>query len=364
MKILILGGTGAMGTYLVRRLAGRRDEVTVTSRRKWEDRERVHYRCGNAHEMTFLKNVLSEPYDAIVDFMVYAGEQEFAERRDLLLDAAGQYLFLSSARVYADSLEPIREDRTPRLLDVCRDETYLATEEYALSKARQENFLRESGRTNWTIIRPYITYGTERLQLGVFEKEAWLYRALHGRTIVFPKDMAACVTTMTCGDDVAGGIEKLIGNADALGKTVHLAAEDSMRWNDVLELYLRIIKNVTGKEPKVKKIEDSSRIAKALKNPYQICYDRLLNRRFSGEKANQICHETLSYRSMEPGLEHCLTEFLNGNRKFREINWRWEACADRLCQEQTPFHEIPGWKAKIRYGVYRYCPWIEKFINP
>ena len=40
-------------------------------------------------------------------------------------------------------------------------------------------------------------------QLGVLEKELWLYRALNGRTIVFSKDIAEKSTTLTYGYDVA-----------------------------------------------------------------------------------------------------------------------------------------------------------------
>ena len=75
-----------------------------------------------------------------------------------------------------------------RLLDVSHDSIYLKTDEYALAKARQEDILRKSGKNNWTIIRPYITYSESRLQLGVLEKEAWLYRALKGFQEMFWKN--------------------------------------------------------------------------------------------------------------------------------------------------------------------------------
>ena len=68
---------------------------------------------------------------------------EFQTRRDLILNSVGQYLFLSSARVYAQSETPLTED-SPRLLDVTTDAAYLKTTEYALEKARSENFLRDA----------------------------------------------------------------------------------------------------------------------------------------------------------------------------------------------------------------------------
>lgn len=52
---------------------------------------------------------------------------------------------MSSSRVYADSQTPITEN-SPRLLDVYKEEEYLKTDEYALSKARQEDILHRSGK--------------------------------------------------------------------------------------------------------------------------------------------------------------------------------------------------------------------------
>ena len=174
MKILILGGTGAMGVHLVNLLSSNPNcRITVTSRSRREGKDNVSYVQGNGHDIAFLNTLLKDKYDVIVDFMNYHTE-EFRERYRILLNACGQFVYLSSSRVYADSDSPITEE-SPRLLDVTTDAEYLRTDEYALAKARQENLLRESEHKNWTIIRPYITYSEIRLQLGVLEKEAWLY---------------------------------------------------------------------------------------------------------------------------------------------------------------------------------------------
>ena len=177
MRVLVLGGTGAIGSHIVHELANGGCEVVVTSRTHRESRASVSYRQGNARELQFVKELLTERWDAIVDFMVYTTE-EFRERVHLLLESTKQYLFLSSARVFAASKDPLTES-SARLKDVIADEEYLLSDEYALSKARQEDLLKSSG-CNWTIIRPYITYDENRLQLGVMEKEGWLYRAMKG----------------------------------------------------------------------------------------------------------------------------------------------------------------------------------------
>lgn len=118
MKVLVLGGTGAMGMHLVHLLSNNGDETIVTSRKQRAAEENINYIQGNAHDIRFLQTILLEPLDAIVDFMIYT-TQSFKERVNLLLDATSQYVFLSSSRVYADSETPITEDSS-RLLDVSK----------------------------------------------------------------------------------------------------------------------------------------------------------------------------------------------------------------------------------------------------
>ena len=116
MDILLLGGTGAIGSHLSSILADRGYTIVVTSRIRDGKNGTIEYRKGNAKEIDFLKSVLQEKHwDAIVDFMVYSVE-EFSERVKLLLDSTSQYIFLRTSRVYDSSQEFITED-SPRLLD-------------------------------------------------------------------------------------------------------------------------------------------------------------------------------------------------------------------------------------------------------
>lgn len=126
-----------------------------------------------------------ERYNAIVDFMVYS-TIKFLDRIDFILNNCTHYIFLSTARVCANSKKPLKE-YNHRLLDVSQDKQHLATYEYALCKAIQENILKSHARTNYTIICPYITFSEIRLQLGVYEKESWLYRAMQKKSIIFFK---------------------------------------------------------------------------------------------------------------------------------------------------------------------------------
>lgn len=226
MEILILGGTGAMGVPLVKLLSAKDDmNVYVTTRSKKESMGNITYIQGNAKEVDFFNSLMDRNYDVIIDFMVYSTD-ELKNRLEVLLSKTRQYFFFSSSRCYADSKEPIKED-SPRLVDVCEDPEYLALDEYGMAKGREENLLRSTGKKNWTIIRPYITYNSYRIQLGVYEKENWLKRILEGRTIVFPKDIADKKTSLTYGPDVAGAILDLIGNEKAYGEAFHITTAES-----------------------------------------------------------------------------------------------------------------------------------------
>lgn len=338
-----------MGRHLVRLLAERGAEVTVTSRSREGAERGVQFVKGNAHDISFLKTLLSTRWDAIVDFMVYSTEC-FSERVGLLLKSAEQYVFLSSSRVYADSESPLIES-SPRLLDVIQDAEYLASDEYGLAKARQENLLLSSASSNWTIIRPYITYSEDRLQLGVLEKEGWLYRALQGRTIVFSDDIASSVTTLTYGFDVALGILSLIGTPSARGEIFHITSNNSVLWRDVLDWYLAVFESEMGYRPPVRMVgmKDFLSFHSA---KYQIRYDRLFDRKFENRKIGTYL-DISGFAETRAGLSMCLRAFLRA-QQWGNMNWRSEAAKDRLTRERTPLGEIDGIKQKIKYLKFRY----------
>lgn len=116
MKILILGGTGAMGKHLVKILSyNRNNKLYITSRSHHISGDNLQYYLGDAHNMNFIQSIVDKvDYDAIIDFMYYS-TQEFTQHAQLLMQHTQQYFLLSSARVYADSITPITEN-SPRLL--------------------------------------------------------------------------------------------------------------------------------------------------------------------------------------------------------------------------------------------------------
>lgn len=348
MKILVLGGTGAMGRPLVNELS-KENIVYVTSRSAKASTDNIKYIKGNARDIDFLDWLLNnDTWDCIVDFMVHT-ENNLKELLPKILNKTKQYVFISSARVYSQSESLITED-TPRLLDVCTDEEYLKTNEYALAKAREENLLFNSGKKNFTIIRPTITYNTLRLQLGVLEKESWLYRALHGRSIVFSEDINSKLTTMTHGYDVSMGIASIIGKEEALGEAFHITYPTSLPWSEVLGTYLSVLKKHTGKDIPVVMTKKSTNL-KFKNRIYQVIYSRCFNRTFDNSKIARFI-DISTFTPPQQGLAKCLEEFLKKPR-FDQIQWELEAVNDKVCGERTPLKEIPLFGDKVTYFCYR-----------
>lgn len=349
MRVLVLGGTGAMGAHLVRLLSDDGAHVTVTSRSRGDTQGLVRYVQGSAMDAAFLAELLKEPWDAIIDFMVYS-TASFAGRVGQLLGATSQYVFISSARVYAESRQAITED-SPRLLDASTDQEYLASDEYALTKARQEDLLRNSGRNNWTIIRPYITYSDVRLQCGVLEKEDWLYRALHGRTIVFSSDIAAKWTTLTHGLDVSRGIKAIVGRPTAMGQAFHITAPQPLKWERVLSIYTETLQAHTGSRPKIL-MANLSDFSRTHLLQHQIRYDRLFDRVFDNTKIGSYL-DPAKFIDAETGLRSCLENFL-AVPNFGSVNWKTEAAKDKLTRESASSTEIIGLKQRAKYFLHRY----------
>lgn len=360
MKILVMGGTGAMGHELVPLLASNESNiVTVTSRRKIQSSEGITYIQGDAKNLSFIRQVVNHnQYDVIVDFMLYTIE-EFKERYEFLLRSCGQYIFFSSARVYAASEKPLKED-SPRLLDVSTDQEYLSKGEYSLTKAIQEDVLRDSLYDNWVIIRPYKTYSNKRLQLGVLEMEQWLYRAMVGKTVVVPGNIKDLHTSLTSSKDTAKVLLHVIGNYAIKRKTIQIANPEKITWGEVISIYSHCIEEKYGRKMKIFYADDTANIELLFNNKYRIKYDGMIDRVFDGSSVNSLVGGVFNWTPVCVGLTECTNQAIKmGYGKLN--NYSIEGMYDRLALEHISLLDIPGVKNKSKYLLHRH--FSEKTID-
>ena len=350
MKILLLGGTGAMGGHLARILAERGDEVVITSRSERVPRERIEYVKGDAKDAGFLSGLLAEKWDAVVDFMVWA-TADYKDRCPHFLSTTDQYVFVSSYRVYADT--PIIAEDSPRLLDVSDDRGYLATDEYALAKARSEDMLESSGRTNWTIVRPAITYdGSGRFQLAVHEAGIWLWRALHGVPVPLPGEMLGKQATMTWGGDVARMMAALIGNPRAHGEAFTVSTSEHRSWSDIADIYRRVVPGLNVCPCPLSQFE------RERGGVYQIRYDRMFDRRVDNSKVLEVTGiDPKSLMTIDKGLTSELSRYLREKNAAPIAYAGEQARMDRLVggsPSLLPILRECGGVATVKYTARRY----------
>lgn len=286
-KVLVLGGTGAMGVYLVPMLADMGYKVDVVSLDSGESSNpNIKYiKAENAKDPAYIAELLKNDYDGIVDFLIY-GTAEFKEKYRRLLENTGHYIYLSSYRVYANEEHPIKET-SPRLLDVIKEEPFISSEDYSLYKARGEEVLKASEFANWTAIRPAITYSKRRFQLVTLEANVIIERARHGKTVLLPRQAMDVQATMSWAGDVAKMISRLLFNDATKRETYTVATAEHNPWRVVADYYNE---HIGLKYEEVDKEDYISFISpdKNLHVRWQLEYDRMFDRIIDNSKILNI----------------------------------------------------------------------------
>ncbi|MBM7037692.1 NAD-dependent epimerase/dehydratase family protein [Vibrio ulleungensis] len=317
-NILLLGGTGVIGKSLIKYLNQSHANLFVTTRRELKSTENVKYIRGDAKDNQFLRKLLSQyNIDAIIDFMIY-DTLEFSERIELLLSDKFQYVYLSTYRVYAESINELKEDAN-YLKDSINDQNYLSTNEYALTKTEQELLIRSSEGTKWTIIRPSITYGANRLQLGAFESDLILPRVANGLPVPLPTEILDRKASITASKDVAKMICGLLMNESAYENIFNVTTSESLTWREISNIYSEVI----GLELREVSLDDFLKIEG---NIWQVKYDRMFDRTCSNDKVLKatnldITDLTLPTLGLKRELENIdLNNFKNSLGTFNRKN--------------------------------------------
>lgn len=301
-KALLLGGTGALGVYLTEELLKMNYKVDVVSLDdKKSDNPNLTFIKANIKENNFAAEIVKNGYDAIVDFMIYFSPEEFAPYCDLFLNNCSHYLFLSSYRVYADSDTPITEE-SDRLLDVSKDEAFLKSGDYSVYKAQQEDMLRASGKNNFTILRPAITYSKARFQLTTLEAKVLVRRMRQSKTVVLPEEAMDKLATLSWAGDFGKTVSRLVLNPLALGEAYTISTSEYHTWHEIAELYKKLggLKYITADTESYLNIicPDNIHVRQ------QLTHDRFFNRRVDNTKLlRDTGLENYEFMPLEKGLK-------------------------------------------------------------
>ena len=168
--------------------------------------------------------------------------------------------------------------------------------------------------------------------------------------------MSDVITTMSYGDDVSHAITLLVGNEKAIGETVHIAGARAVTWDNVNQIYCNTLNVICGSSPDYVFIDDWKNVSRNLGKYYQIKYARSISRRFDNSKLEALIG-TFRFVDPDTGLKECLMQFLEGERRFRNVSWKAEAYFNKVTKDRLKDKNLSK-KDRVKYLIGRYTPYF------
>ena len=228
MRVLLIGGTGLIGSSIVPLLLDRGDDVTVISRGGSHRAPMPGSRhiVGDRSRPEFVDLIRGEPmFDCVVDMICYhPAEAETAVQA--FSGRTGQYILTSTIDVYRKPAT-----RYP----YTEDEPYGGIGVYAANKVACEEIVFAAHRQSGfpvTVIRPAATYGDRHLPVHTLGRSTtYLDRLARGKPIVVHGDGSSF--WVSChASDVARAFAGAVGNETAIGRAYHAAGEEWVTWDE------------------------------------------------------------------------------------------------------------------------------------
>lgn len=229
---LLIGGSGAIGTYTCDELAALGWRLDVITLDECQSTDSVTYYCLKAGVDVLAEFLEGKHYDAIVDFLAYA-PSKYPPMLELLTAHTDQLVFLSSYRVYSDLKHPITED-TPHILDVTPEEVMLEQKQiYAWGKTVCERIIKQSPcRDKVTIVRPVIAFYHKRLSFITLKAPNIAIRA-GKKPMLVPREAKNVIAGFTFSGNVGKQIAHLCGKKEALGEEFTLGSNERLTWGEI-----------------------------------------------------------------------------------------------------------------------------------
>ncbi len=351
MKILILGGTGILSTDFTKKCIDEENDVYMLNRgihNKFLD-ARAKYIIGDlrSEDVSMLRaKVKHEYFDVVIDFLSFSPEQ-LDKSLSMLEGLYKQYVFISSATVYdKKGFDTIKEDVTPL---GNRNWTY------AYNKSLCEYFIRKKN-INYTIIRPYVTYGCSRIPFQIIPdgyNYTLLYRIMENKPVAL-LDNGSAMCTLTNTIDFANILYKLLGNNNAYREAFHITSKDCVSWRYVYLAYCKILNKV----PKMVSVTNDD-IWRFMPDYYQILTgDKGTNWIFDISKVMKAIGGYKFTIKLNDGLKSSVNYYLS-HIDMQGIDYRWEGKMDYMIRHSSRYKNMymlqsdnPNSSKKIDYYLF------------
>lgn len=243
MRVLIIGGSGIISSYVVKRLLDdQENEVYCVSRgvHKFSDEvernKNFHHIVCDINEVSVISQILNNKekcfFDSVLNFVIFE-EKQITRDYELFAGYTKQYIYISSASVYQKPVENyIITESTPKrniFWEYARKK--IAAEKRAMDLYQEKGF-------PITIIRPHQTYSENSCPVAFRGAKGsngtWtvLKRMKENKPVIIPGD-GNSLWTLSHAKDVADGIVGIIGNSKAIGHDFHITSDESVTWNQI-----------------------------------------------------------------------------------------------------------------------------------
>jgi 2'-hydroxyisoflavone reductase len=239
-NILIIGGSYFVGRVCVEILAEDSDNhITVVNRgNRPIGRPGIVEIVCDRHDYRLREALPKQHWQAIIDFCAYTPLDVVQLLLAVPNEAMKHYIFISTASVYADTLNlPVKED-APKL-QAPQKELGIAAD-YGYNKWLAEQKVAEycaKSRIPFTILRPAIIYG----KYNYAPRESYFFDLIsQGRTIILPPSALALYQFVSVWD-VAKIISQCLGNEHVYHQAFNLAAEELISYRRFIEVLQEIM---------------------------------------------------------------------------------------------------------------------------
>jgi nucleoside-diphosphate-sugar epimerase len=345
-NVLMIGGTGIISSEVCAHAVEKGYQVTILNRGFRADFicpevELLVADVRNSTPEALQEKTGGRHFDVVVDFITYTPEH-VRKMLEFVHGHTEQYIFISSATVYADSNGVRYTENSP---------IGNPRWKYAMNKADCETYLNAHAREYgipYTIIRPYVTYGKTRFpfQIAPIEYYTIINRMLRGKPIPLYRRGTRC--TLTTAAEFAVGAVGLFLNKKAIYQAFHITGECEMTWEEVLTVVAKKI----GAEIRVVEIpEEMLRETKLCEgiDVDEILGDKGRSMIFDHTKISGIVPDFLGSTCFDAAIEDTIAYFID-HPKARKNNYVWDGAIDRLISY------IPGlekdFKQRLRYSRY------------
>ena len=327
MKILILGGSGILSTDFTKKVLDSGDSVTIVNRgkRKAFIDPRAKLLVADLRqesEKALSQKLATQEYDVVVDFLSY-NVDHLRKNLNIIRSKCKQYIFISSATAYKKCSED----------EIITEKTPVGNQkwDYAYQKALCEQYL-EKENIDYTIIRPYVTYGDSRIPFQIIPDGAHytlLQRIKEEKPVILLDDGRA-VCTLTHTTDFAEVLYRLLLNAKAYRQAFHITNSCTYTWKEVYETLCRILEKPTNVISV--SLED---VKKYLPEYYpSLSGDKGTNMQFDNSKVMQAIGEYQFAVDLEAGLRRSVA-YYETHENMQRIEFRWDGKVDYCIQKNS-----------------------------